>query len=305
MIVETKEKFKAKHIVDIITGIASSSVKAYKHDKLESFGEGNDNGKDEKFWNAIVRQALVLDLVIKDIETYGVLKMSDAGKAFLKKPHSLMLTKDHDYASNDDDDDEIVMAGGKGGSALDLVKATAAKLNLPPFVVFQETSLEEMATHYPVNLDELSKITGVGVNKADKFGRPFVELIAKYVEENEIERPQDIIVKSVVNKSGLKVYIIQSIDRKVNLENMARAKGLTLPLLIEEIESIVSSGTKVDISYFVNEVLDKERQEEVYDYFRESESDSVEDALQELGENDYSETDLRLMRIKFIAEMGH
>ncbi len=316
VIKETKEKFKAKHIVDIVTGNLSSSVKAYKHDKLENFGEGNDNGKEEKFWNAIVRQALVLDYVVKDIETYGILKLSDTGHAFLKKPHSLMLTKDHDYTGDADDEEDIVMAGatGKGGSALDstmysllkdLVKATAAKLKLPPFVVFQETSLEEMATHYPINLDELSKITGVGVNKADKFGKPFVELIAKYVEENEIERPQDIIVKSVVNKSGLKVYIIQSIDRKVNLENMARAKGLTLPLLIEEIESIVSSGTKVDISYFVNEVLDRERQDEVYDYFRESESDSVEDALQELGENDYSETDLRLMRIKFIAEMGH
>ena len=315
VIVETKEKFKAKHIVDILTGNLSSSVKAYKHDKLEAFGEGNDNGKEEKFWNAIVRQALVLDFISKDIETYGVLKMAQKGKDFLKKPHSIMLTKDHDYASNDDDDDDIIVSGGqKGGNALDstmysllkdLVKATAAKLKLPPFVVFQETSLEEMATHYPVNLDELSKITGVGVNKAEKFGKPFVELIAKYVEENEIERPQDIIVKSVVNKSGLKVYIIQSIDRKVNLDNMARAKGLTLPALIEEIESIVSSGTKVDISYFVNEVLDKERQEEVYDYFRESQSDSVEEALQELGENDYSETDLRLMRIKFIAEMGH
>jgi ATP-dependent DNA helicase RecQ len=317
VIKETKEKFKAKHIVDIITGNLSSSVKAYKHDKLENFGEGNDNGKEEKFWNAIVRQALVLDYIIKDIETYGVLKLSESGHAFLKKPHSLMLTKDHDYTGGaDDDEEDIVMAGagGKGGNALDstmysllkdLVKSTATKLKLPPFVVFQETSLEEMATHYPVNLEELSKITGVGVNKADKFGKPFVELIAKYVEENEIERPQDIIVKSVVNKSGLKVYIIQSIDRKVNLDNMARAKGLTLVTLLDEIESIVSSGTKVDISYFVNEVLDRERQEEVYDYFRESESDSLEEALKELGENDYSETDLRLMRIKFIAEMGH
>lgn len=315
VITETKEKFKAKHIVDILTGNLSSSVKAYKHDRLEAFGEGNDNGKDEKFWNAVVRQALVLDFIIKDIETYGVLKMAQKGKDFLKKPHSIMLTKDHDYTGDADDDEEIIMAGGqKGGSALDstlysllkdMVKETAAKLKLPPFVIFQETSLEEMATHYPVTLEELSKITGVGVNKAEKFGKPFVELIAKYVEENEIERPQDIIIKSVVNKSGLKVYIIQSIDRKVNLENMARAKGLTLPALIDEIESIVSSGTKVDISYFVNEVLDKERQEEVYDYFRESESDSLEEALKELGENDYTETDLRLMRIKFIAEMGH
>lgn len=315
VIVETKEKFKAKHIVDILTGNLSSSVKSYKHDQLEVFGEGNDNGKDEKFWNAVVRQALVLDFIIKDIETYGVLKMAQKGKDFLKKPYSIMLTKDHDYSGDSDDEEDIIMAGGqKGGSALDstmysllkdLVKSTAAKLKLPPFVIFQETSLEEMATHYPVTIEELSKITGVGVNKAEKFGKPFVELIAKYVEENEIERPQDIIVKSVVNKSGLKVYIIQSIDRKVNLENMAKAKGLTLPTLLDEIESIVSSGTKVDISYFVNEVLDGERQEEVYEYFRESESDSLEDALKELGENDYSETDLRLMRIKFIAEMGH
>lgn len=315
VITETKEKFKARHIVDILIGNLSSTVKAYKHDKLEAFGEGNDNGKDEKFWNAVVRQGLVLDFIVKDIESYGVLKMGQKGKDFLKKPYSVMLTKDHDYTGDADDDEEIVMAGGqKGGSALDstmysllkdLVKATATKLNLPPFVVFQETSLEEMATHYPVTLEELSKITGVGVNKAEKFGKPFVELIAKYVEDNEIERPQDIIVKSVVNKSGLKVYIIQSIDRKVNLDNMARAKGLTLPALLDEIESIVSSGTKVDISYFVNEVLDKERQEEVFDYFRESESDSLEDALKELGENDYSETDIRLMRIKFIADMGH
>jgi ATP-dependent DNA helicase RecQ len=315
VIVETKEKFKAKHIVDILTGNASSAVRSYKHDQLEVFGQGNDDGKEEKFWNAIVRQALVMDFVIKDIESYGILKISQKGKDFLKKPYSLMLTKDHDYSDNDDDEEDIVMAGGqKGGSALDstmysllkdLVKSTAAKLKLPPFVVFQETSLEEMATHYPITLDELSKITGVGVNKADKFGKPFVELIAKYVEENEIERPQDIIVKSVVNKSGLKVYIIQSIDRKVNLDGMARAKGLTLPALLDEIESIVSSGTKVDIGYFVNEMLDRERQEEVYDYFRESQSDSLEDALKELGENDYTETDLRLMRIKFIAEMGH
>ncbi len=316
VIVETKEKFKAKHIVDVLTGNLSSSVKSYKHDRLEIFGQGNDDGKNEKFWNAVVRQALVLDFITKDIETYGILKMADKGRGFLKKPHSIMLTKDHDYTgNNEDDDDDIVMAGGqKGGNALDstmysllkdLVKATAAKLNLPPFVVFQETSLEEMATHYPVNLDELSKITGVGVNKAEKFGKPFVELIAKYVEENEIERPQDIIVKSVVNKSGLKVFIIQSIDRKVNLEGMARSKGLSMPNLLDEIESIVSSGTKVDIGYYVNEVLDRERQEEVFDYFRESESDSLEEALKELGENDYSETDLRLMRIKFIAEMGH
>jgi ATP-dependent DNA helicase RecQ len=176
---------------------------------------------------------------------------------------------------------------------------------LPPFVVFQETSLEEMATHYPVNIEELSKITGVGMNKAEKFGKAFADLIAKYVEENEIERPQDIVVKSVVNKSGLKVYIIQSIDRKVDLQNMANAKGLKFPALLDEIETIVSSGTKVDISYYIDEVIDDERQEEVFDYFRTATSDSLEAALEELGTTDYSEEDIRLMRIRFMSEMGH
>ncbi|MGP8216028.1 MAG: DNA helicase RecQ [Bacteroidia bacterium] len=314
---ETKEKFKAKHIVDVLIGNLSSSVKSYKHDKLELFGEGADDEKGEKFWNAVIRQALVMDYLTKDIETYGVMKLSEKGKSFLKKPHSIMLTKDHDYSGDsDDEEDEIMMAAGaqKGAGATDptlyallkdLCKSTAAKMKLPPFVVFQETSLEEMATHYPVNLEELSRITGVGVNKAEKFGKAFADLIAKYVEENEIERPQDIVVKSVVNKSGLKVYIIQSIDRKVDLENMAKGKGLTLPALLHEIETIVSSGTKVDISYYINKVIDEDRQDEVFDYFRTAESDSIEDALQELGNEDYSEEDIRLLRIQFMSEMGH
>lgn len=312
---ETKEKFRAKHIVDVITGNLSSAVKSYKHDKLEVFGEGNDDGKDEKFWNAVVRQALVMDYLMKDIETYGVMRLGEKGKAFLKKPHSIMLAKDHDYSGDDEDDDDIAMAATqKGGGAADttlysmlkdLCKSTAAKLKLPPFVVFQETSLEEMATHYPVNLEELGRITGVGVHKAEKFGKPFVDLIAKYVEENEIERPQDFVVKSVVNKSGLKVYIIQSIDRKVDLENMAKGKGLTLQALLHEIETIVSSGTKVDISYYIDEMIDEDRQDEVFDYFRSAQSDSVEDALKELGTDDYSEEDIRLMRIRFMSEMGH
>ncbi|HSY75497.1 MAG TPA: DNA helicase RecQ [Bacteroidia bacterium] len=313
---ETKEKFKSKHIVDVILGNLSSSVKSYKHDKLEVFGEGADDGKDEKFWNAVVRQALVMDYLTKDIETYGVMGLGDKGKAFLKKPHSIMLTKDHDYSGESDDDDDIMMAGGaqKGAGAADptlyallkdLCKSTATKMKLPPFVVFQETSLEEMATHYPVNLEELARITGVGVNKADKFGKAFADLIAKYVEENEIDRPQDIVVKSVINKSGLKVYIIQSIDRKVDLENMAKGKGLTLPALLQEIETIVSSGTKVDISYYIDKIIDEDRQDEVFEYFRSAASDSLEDALAELGTEDYSEEDIRLMRIRFMSEMGH
>ncbi len=312
---ETKEKFKTKHIVDVILGNLSSSVKSYKHDKLEVYGAGNEDGKDEKFWNAIVRQALVMDYLIKDIETYGVMTLSDKAKAFLKKPHSIMLAKDHDYAGEDEEEEEIMLAaaqkgGGAGDPALfamlkDLCKSTAAKLKLPPFVVFQETSLEEMATHYPVNLEELARITGVGVNKAEKFGKAFADLIAKYVEENEIDRPQDIVVKSVVNKSGLKVYIIQSIDRKVDLENMAKGKGLTLPALIQEIETIVSSGTKVDISYYLDKNIEEDRQDEVFEYFGSAESDSLEDALKELGTEDYTEEDVRLLRIQFMSEMGH
>jgi ATP-dependent DNA helicase RecQ len=312
---EVKEKFKAKHIVDVLTGNLTSAVKSYKHDKLDIFGDGVDDGKEEKFWNAIIRQALVMDYLVKDIETYGILRLGMLGKAFLKKPHSIMLAKDHDYAAEDDEEEEIIMAAAqKGGGAADptlyallkdLCKSTATKMKLPPFVVFQETSLEEMATHYPVNLEELSRITGVGMNKAEKFGKAFADLIAKYVEENEIERPQDIVVKSVVNKSGLKVYIIQSIDRKVNLENMANAKGLKFPALLHEIETIVSSGTKVDISYYIDEVIDEERQDEVFDYFRTATSDSLEAALEELGTTDYSEEDIRLMRIRFMSEMGH
>jgi len=226
-----------------------------------------------------------------------------------------MLAKDHDYAGEDEEEEEILLAaaqkgGGAGDPTLyamlkDLCKSTAAKLKLPPFVVFQETSLEEMATHYPINLEELARITGVGVNKAEKFGKAFADLIAKYVEENEIDRPQDIVVKSVVNKSGLKVYIIQSIDRKVDLENMAKGKGLTLPALIQEIETIVSSGTKVDISYYLDKNIEEDRQDEVSEYFGSAESDSLEDALKELGTEDYTEEDVRLLRIQFMSEMGH
>jgi len=314
-VLETKEKFKAKHLLDVIMGIASSSVRSYKHDKLEIFGEGNEEGKDEKHWNAVLRQALVTDLLTKDIETYGIIGLSKAGKDFIKKPHSVMITKDHDYAAQDEEEDEMMLAasqkgGGAGDTTLysllkDLCKSVAAKHKLPPFVVFQETSLEEMATHYPVDMEEMAKITGVGVNKAEKFGKPFVELIAKYVEENEIERPQDIVVKSVVNKSGLKVYIIQGIDRKVNLVNMANAKGLKFNDLLSEIETIVSSGTKVDIRYYIDDVIDEDRQEEVFDYFRTAETDSLEDAMEELGSTDYSEEDIRLMRIRFMSEMGN
>ncbi|MCG3166503.1 MAG: ATP-dependent DNA helicase RecQ [Bacteroidia bacterium] len=311
-VIAVKEKFKAKHIVHVLTGLENSAVKSYKHDQLEVFGEGSE--EDEKYWNAVIRQSLIHRFLIKDIESYGLLRVSDEGKKFLKKPYSIMLTKDHDYDGDGEDSDDDIVAGaqkgGGGDEALykmlkDLVVKEAKKAKLPPYVIFQETSLEEMSINYPITIDELSKIAGVGAGKAQKFGKPFIELIARYVEENEIERPMDMVVKSVVNKSGLKVYIIQNIDRKLPLESIAKSKQLSFSELLDEIERIVSSGTKVDITYYIREHIDEEKQREVLDYFKESESDSVGEALRELGEDDYTEEEVRLMRIKFLSDFGN
>lgn len=311
-VLAVKEKFKAKHIVHVLTGHVNTAIKSYKHDLLELFGDGSE--EDEKYWNAVIRQSLIHRFLIKDIESYGLLRLSDEGKKFLKDPRSIMLTKDHDYdGDGEDSDDDIVAGGQKGGGGdealykmlKDLVLKEAKRAKLPPYVIFQETSLEEMSINYPITIDELSKIAGVGTGKASKFGQPFIELIGRYVEENEIERPMDMIVKSVVNKSGLKVYIIQNIDRKLSLLSIAKSKQLTFNELLDEIERIVSSGTKVDISYYIRENVDEEKQREVLDYFKESESDSIGDALKDLGEDDYTEEEVRLMRIKFISDFGN
>jgi ATP-dependent DNA helicase RecQ len=312
-ILEVKEKFKVKDIIDILLGNTTSVTKAYKHSDLDCFGKGAEDDKDEKHWNTVIREALVLCLLDKDVENYGILKVTQAGKDYMEEPYSVMVAKDHSYDDDEAQDDEAVGSskGGSGadpalfGALKDLLKQTANKLKLPPYVIFQETSLEEMAIQYPIKMDELVNIAGVGQGKAQRFGEPFLKLINKYVEENEIERPLDMVVKSVVNKSGLKVHIIQNIDRKMPIENIAKAKGLTINDLIAEIESIVSSGTKLNINYYLNEVLDDDKQQEAIEYFKESESDSIEDALKELGEDDYSETDLRLMRIKFMSEFGN
>ncbi len=312
---EVKEKHKTKDVIHVLLGNMTANVKSYKHHNLEIYGQGSEDGKDEKFWNAVMRQALVNGLLVKDVETYGLLKLTEKGKAFRDKPYSLMITHDHDYTGSEgSDDDDVTSSGGKGSSVADEtlfamlkdeVKKIAKQKKLPPYVIFQESSLEEMAIQYPISIEELTRITGVGSGKAAKYGKPLVEIIKKYVDENEIERPVDMLVKSVVNKSGLKVYIIQNIDRKVNLDVMAKAKQLTMNDLIAEIESIVASGTKVNINYYLDEVMDPEKQEEVYDYFRETETDSVEATLKELGEDDYSEEEVRLMRIKFISEFGN
>lgn len=314
-ITEIKEKFKAKHVIQILQGIVTATVKSYKHNELEAFGKGNEDGKDEKYWNAVIRMAMVEGLLIKDIENYGLLRLSKEGKAFLDKPYTIMVARDHDFESDAAEDDDIVTAGGgqRGGGAdealyallKDLCKSIARQKKLPPYVIFQETSLEEMAIQYPTTIDELTRVNGVGPGKAARYGKPFLDLITKYVEDNEIERPQDLLVKSIVNKSGLKVHIIQSIDRRLNLVDVAEAKGLKVDDVINEIETIVNSGTKVNINYYIDEVMDREKQEEVYEYFRDAENDSVSEALNELGENDYSEEEIRLMRIKFISEFGN
>jgi ATP-dependent DNA helicase RecQ len=252
--------------------------------------------------------------LFKDIDNYGLLKVSESGHDFLKSPYSYKIALDNKFDNTESDDEDDFAGGAGSGGAADeqlfemlknLRKNVAKTMNVPPFVVFQDPSLEEMATNYPISIDELKNITGVGSGKAVKYGKPFADLIKKYVEDNEIERPMDLIVKSVVNKSGLKVYIIQNIDRKISLEGMAKAKGVKMAELVSEIESIVASGTRIDIGYYINEVIDEDRQDEVFEYFRSAESDSVEDAIKELGEDDYSMEDIRLMRIKFMSEMGN
>lgn len=310
-IIAVKEKFKAEHVANILAGVKNTAIKSYKHHELDLFGEGSEN--DAKYWNAVMRQALVAGFIEKDIENYGLLSVTDAGKEFIKNPKSFMLTKDHDYETVDDDMDGK-SGGGKTGAVdnelfnilKDLRKKVAKDLNLPPFVIFQDPSIEDMAIQYPVNLDEMQQIAGVGAGKAQKYGKKFVDLIAKYVEEKEIIRPMDMVVKSVVNKSGIKVYIIQSIDRQMPLTDIADAKGLEMNALLDEIESIVQSGTKLNIDYYINDVIDEDKQDDIYEYFREdAETESIEAALEELGEEEYSEEEVRLMRIKFFSELGN
>lgn len=310
-VVAVKEKFAADHITNVLLGKEDKAIKDYLHNKLDVFGEGAD--KDQRFWTSVVRQAILSGMLVKDIDHYGLLKITAEGKSFIENPESFQVTIDHEFSNTESDDDDEPATGGGGSAAdaelfamlKDLCKKVAKQKNVPPFVVFQETSLEEMAIQYPITLDELKNISGVGPGKAQKFGKPFVDLISAYVEENEIDRPMDLVVKSVVNKSGLKVYIIQNIDRKISLEDLAEAKGITVADIITEIESIVSSGTRIDINYYINEVLDEDRQDEVYDYFRTAETDSIEDALENLGEEDYTEEEIRLMRIRFMSEMAN
>jgi len=305
-----KEKFKAKYIANVLIGRATSEIKSYKHDELEIFEKGVEH--DEQHWNAVIRQCLILGLLIKDIENYGLLSLSKAGHAFLDKPYSVMIAKDHDYDSITEGEDDLIIdqkAGGVDKILFSLLqslrKDISKKNNVPPYIVFQDPSLEDMTIQFPITMEEMQQISGVGPGKAKKFGEPFVKLIAGYVEENEIERPIDMVVKSVVNKSGLKVFIIQNIDRKLPLENLADAKGLSMDELITEIETIVMSGTSVNIDYYIDNNLDPEHVTEIEAYFQEVETDSVSDAIEELGEDDFTEEEIRLVRIKFISQHGN
>tara|TARA_R110001592_G_scaffold363155_1_gene680742 strand:+ start:15987 stop:18191 length:2205 start_codon:yes stop_codon:yes gene_type:complete len=308
-VLATNQRFKAKSIVDTLIGKSGAILKQYKVQELDLYSQGAD--QDEKHWLAVVRQAIVNGFLSKDIEKYGVLMLTEKGHEFVKKPYTFMMAEDHDY--EEEAGQEEIIANEKAGAAFDpklfemlkeLTKKVAKSKGQPPFTIFQEPSLNEMALHYPTSYDELKQISGVGEGKAKKFGAPFLELIAKYVEDNNIEKDDGLLVKSVVNKSGLKVYIIQSTDRKLTLEDIAAAKGLSMDDLITEIEHIVQSGTKINLDYVIDEMFDEDQIEEIHDYFMEAQSDDLGLAHEEF-DGDYSEEELRIMRIKFMSDVAN
>ena len=306
------EHFKTEHLANILSGTDNSLIKSYHHDRLELFGAGSNHTM--KFWCAVIHQGIILRLLDKEIESYGLISVTENGLEFLDHPYTLMLTEEREFSEGEDDDDENAAAanrGGGGGDTMllsmlkDLRRSVARRLGLQPWVIFSDASLEDMSILYPVTYDELKNCQGVGDGKARKFGKEFIELIGKYVQENEIDRPDDFVVKSTVNKSANKVFIIQSIDRKLSLDDIADAAGLEMDELIDEIEAIVYSGTRLDIGYYINENIDDDTVADIYGYFREdAESDSLQEAMEELGP-DYDERDVRLVRIKFLCEVAN
>ena len=305
------DKFKIDYLISILMGRMTALTKSYAHHKSEFFGAGGE--ENDKFWGAVIRQALILGFIDKNIENYGLLSVSAKGDAYMKQPYPVTVPLDYNY-EEEGEEDAASLPSGKGSGAADeelflmlkdLCKRVAKHHNLPPFVIFQETSLEDMAIQYPITLEEMQNISGVGVGKAKKFGEAFIKLIKSYVEEKDIIRPQDMIVKSVAGRSGNKIFIIQSIDRKMDFEDIAHARDLDLDELLTEIEHIVNSGTKLNINYYINEVMDPDKVEDIYLYFKEdAKTDSLDEALAELG-RDYSEEEIRLVRIKFICEQGN
>ena len=303
------EKFDDAHVLTVIMGNETAQTIAYEHSKLTEFGIGIVEG--ENHWKSLIRQAVLNNFLSKDIDNYGLLRLTSLGNEFIQNPYNLKFVLNEPIESAaDDDEDDVKHGSGTLDTQLlqllkDLRKKIAKQKNVPPFVVFQDPSLEEMCTHYPISMEELKQISGVGHGKALKFGGSFLELIKKYVEDNVIERPIDLIIKTQANKSQLKVSIIQNIDRKIGLEDIARSKGITYDDILKEVEAIVNSGTKLNLSYFVDELIDEDRQDEVFDYFQSAENDSIDEALRELGESDYSREEIQLMRIKFMSELGN
>ncbi len=302
---DIKENFKVPHVLNDLTGNPTEEVIAHKHDDLECFGCGDQ--KDSRYWNTVLRQALLNGFIYKEVENYGLLKLTDQGRAFIKKPQSFMISLDNDF------DSDYVDTDAAGTAALDeellamlksLRKRVSEEKDIPPYVIFQDQSLDAMATVYPVTIEELKNIPGVGEGKAKRYGKEFCELIMRHCEENEIERPEDMRVRTVINKSKNKVAIIQSIDRKVDLEVLAKSKGLDFDEFLDELDAIVDSGTKLDINYYLNQIMDQDQIDDIFEYFRESETDDIDDALDEL-EDDYTEEQIRLVRIKFISELGN
>ncbi len=306
-IMALKEKFKAEHIIDVVVGRETNDVKTYKHNELEVFGCGQ--GTDRKFLNSVIRQATIAGYLDRDVENFGLIRLTDKGKKYYKKPTAFKVVEDNDFSEAEE---EIVVKSGASCAVdpelysilKDLRKKIAKHLNLPPYVIFQDPSLEAMATTYPITIEELANITGVGAGKAKRYGEEFIKVIKTHVEENEIERPEDLRVRSVANKSRIKISIIQAIDRKIDLDELANSKCMEFGELLDEIEAIVYAGTKININYFINEVIDDDHQEDIFEYFKEADSDSLNEAIKELG-NDYSEEEIRLMRIKFLSEMGN
>ena len=306
------EHFKIEHLANILAGEVNSIIKSYRHDKLELFGAGKDHSA--RFWSAVIHQGMILHLIHKDIESYGLLSVTEKGMEFFENPYELMLTEDREFAEGEDDDDDVAGAPARGGGGgdeqllamlKDLRRDVARKKNLQPWVIFGDPSLEDMSIMYPVTIDELKNCQGVGEGKARKFGKEFLALIEKYVEENEIERPDDFVMKSIVNKSVNKVFIIQSIDRKLPLEDISSSKGMDMEELLDEIEAIVYSGTKLNLDYYIEQTIDDDVVDEIFEYFRdEAESDSLAAAMEDLG-SDYDELEVRLVRIKFLCEVAN
>lgn len=314
LILSMKEQFKTEHLANILAGVTNSLIKSYNHDTHELFGIGR--GKGVRFWTAVIRQGIVLHLLDKDVETYGLVSVTPEGKAFLEHPVPLMLTEDREFAEGDDDDDDIPAGNVRhpahsGGDPVllkmlkDLRHSVSKRMNLPPFVIFTDPSLEDMSLQYPITVEELKNCQGVGEGKARKFGREFLQLIEKYVRENEIERPDDFVVKTPVNKSANKVYIIQNIDRKVPLEDIAEARDMDFLQLLEEIEAIVGAGTKLNIDYYIRQNIDDDKVDDIYEYFREeATTDSVQVAMRELG-HDFTEEEVRIVRVKFMSDLAN